>query len=83
MKPTIIVCGHGPGISDAVARRFGKEGFAVALVARNTERLTAASSALTGAGITAKGFPCNLGNPEAARYSSRVVASPITTRRST
>ncbi|MDB4932083.1 MAG: hypothetical protein JWM10_4567, partial [Myxococcaceae bacterium] len=32
MKPTILVCGHGTGISDAVARRFGREGFAVAIV---------------------------------------------------
>ena len=65
MKPTIIVCGHGPGISDAVARRFGREGFAVALVARNAERLSAAAAALTADGVTAKAFPCDLGDPSA------------------
>jgi NADP-dependent 3-hydroxy acid dehydrogenase YdfG len=65
MKPTIIVCGHGPGISDAVARRFGREGFAVALVARNAGRLTTAAAALTAEGITAKAFPCDLGDPSA------------------
>lgn len=65
MKPTIIVCGHGPGISDAVARRFGREGFAVALVARNAERLTAAAAALSAEGITAQAFPCDLGNASA------------------
>ncbi len=46
MTRTILVCGHGPGISDAVARRFGREGFAVALVARNAERLAAAVASL-------------------------------------
>ena len=67
MKKTILVCGHGPGISDAVARRFGREGFAVALVARNGDRLTIAAHALRGAGLTAQGFPCDLGHPDAVR----------------
>lgn len=62
MKPSIIVCGHGPGISDAVARRFGREGFAVAIVARNAERLSAAAAALVSEGITARAFPCDLGD---------------------
>lgn len=64
-KRTIIVCGHGPGISDAVARKFGGEGFSVALVARNSERIASAASALKSAGIDAKSFPCNLGDPDA------------------
>jgi NADP-dependent 3-hydroxy acid dehydrogenase YdfG len=67
MKPTIIVCGHGPGISDAVARRFGREGHPVAIVARNAERLGAAAKALTAAGIKAHAFPCDLSNVEAVR----------------
>jgi NADP-dependent 3-hydroxy acid dehydrogenase YdfG len=77
MKRTIVVCGHGPGISDAVARRFGKEGFAVALVARNADRLKTAAEALTGAGITAKGFACNLGDPNAVRSLIRDVRSSL------
>lgn len=64
---TIIVCGYGPGISDAVARKFGGEGFAVALVARNAERLSAAAQSLTDAGITARAFPCDLGDVAAVR----------------
>ena len=41
MAKTIFVGGFGPGISTAVAERFGREGFSVALVARNQERLDA------------------------------------------
>lgn len=67
MSKTIIVCGHGPGISDAVARKFGREGYSVAIVARNAERLTAAAAALSKEGITAKAFPCDLGNVDAVR----------------
>ena len=65
MKPTLIVCGHGPGISDAVARRFGREGFAVAIVARNADRLAAAATALAAEGITARAFACDLADSAA------------------
>jgi NADP-dependent 3-hydroxy acid dehydrogenase YdfG len=64
---TIVVCGHGPGISDAVARRFGRAGHPVAIVARNADRLTAAARALTEAGIKAEAFPCDLGDPAAVK----------------
>lgn len=60
MSKTIVVCGHGPGISDAVARKFGKEGYAVALVARNAERLEKAAKALGDAGVRAAAFPTDL-----------------------
>jgi NAD(P)-dependent dehydrogenase (short-subunit alcohol dehydrogenase family) len=77
MKRTIIVCGHGPGISDAVARRFGREGLAVALVARNASRVSAAATALGGAGITAQAFPCDLGKPDAVRELIRNVRASL------
>ena len=67
MAGTIIVCGHGPGISDAVARRFGKEGYKVAIVARNAERLESAARALANDNISAKAFRCDLGDTEAVK----------------
>lgn len=39
MSKTLAIFGAGPGLGRSVARRFGREGFRVALVARNTERL--------------------------------------------
>ncbi len=77
MSKTIVVCGHGPGISDAVARRFGREGFSVALIARNGARLATAAEALTKAGVTAKAFPCDLGNGEALRATLREVKASL------
>jgi len=38
-KPVIAVVGAGPGIGEAVARRFTAEGFAVALLARTEDKL--------------------------------------------
>jgi NADP-dependent 3-hydroxy acid dehydrogenase YdfG len=71
MSKTIIVAGFGPGISTAVAERFGREGFQVALVARNGERLAAGVKALEAKGVKAQAFVADLGDPEQAR---RVVA---------
>lgn len=65
MKHTIVVCGHGPGISDAVARHFGRLGHPVALVARNADRLAAAAAALAAEGINAKAFATDLADPAA------------------
>lgn len=35
----ISIVGMGPGISHAVAERFGREGFTIAMIARNIDRL--------------------------------------------
>lgn len=67
MNKVAIIFGHGPGISDAVARRFGREGFQIALVARNAERLKAAQVALTQEGITARAFPCDVADDQSVR----------------
>jgi len=63
MSKTILVCGFGPGISTAVANRFGAAGFSVALVARNEERLASGARALAAKGIKAAAFPADLGDP--------------------
>lgn len=60
MKDPIVICGYGPGISQAVARRFGAAGHPVAIIARDTERLEAGAEALRKEGITAKSFPADL-----------------------
>ena len=81
MTKTILVCGHGPGISDAVARKFGAEGFSVALVARSKDKLAQAAAALTAKGIKAEAFPTDLADIKAVRgLIAKVRASlgPIT-----
>jgi NADP-dependent 3-hydroxy acid dehydrogenase YdfG len=67
MNKTIVVCGYGPGIANAVAERFGGEGFQVALVARRAEKLAAGVAALEAKGVRAAAFPANLADPGAAR----------------
>ena len=67
MAKTIVVAGYGPGISAAVAEKFGAEGFRVALVGRSAEKLAAGVKALEGKGVKAAAFTANLGDPAAAR----------------
>jgi NADP-dependent 3-hydroxy acid dehydrogenase YdfG len=65
MTKSILVAGHGPGISDAVARRFGREGYRVAIVARSAERLERDAKALREAGVDASAFAGDLTDPVA------------------
>jgi len=60
MKKTIIVCGYGTGISHAVARKFSSEGFQLALVARDAEKLADSVAPFEAAGVVARAFPCDL-----------------------
>jgi NAD(P)-dependent dehydrogenase (short-subunit alcohol dehydrogenase family) len=60
MSKTIVICGYGPGISAAVAKRFGREKFQVALVARNEQKLAAGAAALEAAGIRAAAIAADL-----------------------
>ena len=39
MKKNIVVVGAGKGLGNAVAKRFGKSGFRVILIARNVGNL--------------------------------------------
>jgi NAD(P)-dependent dehydrogenase (short-subunit alcohol dehydrogenase family) len=55
MAKTLLVAGAGPGLGKAVAKRFAREGYAVALAARNRERLAALA-----ADINASAFPADL-----------------------
>jgi len=81
MPKTILVCGYGPGISNAVAERFGAEGFSVALAARSADRVAAGVKALEAKGIRAAGFPTDLADPAAPRAlvgKVRETLGPIT-----
>jgi NAD(P)-dependent dehydrogenase (short-subunit alcohol dehydrogenase family) len=81
MSKTIVVVGFGPGISTAVAEKFGAEGFSVALMARSAERLAAGVEALKAKGVTAAGFAGDAADPAAIRAAIgkvRAELGPVT-----
>src|SRR5580692_8702286 len=53
MPKSIAVFGAGPGLGQAVARHYAREGYAVTLVGRRPEPLDRLAKELTGAGATA------------------------------
>ncbi|MBX3197586.1 MAG: SDR family NAD(P)-dependent oxidoreductase [Labilithrix sp.] len=80
MGKTILVVGFGPGISSAVAEKFGASGFSVALVARNEEKLAAGVKALEAKGIASAAFPADASDPASIRSAvgkARAALGPI------
>ncbi|WP_405878177.1 SDR family NAD(P)-dependent oxidoreductase [Streptomyces sp. NBC_01136] len=77
---TIAIIGAGPGLGAAVARRFGREGFDVALITRSKDRADALAADLTGEGLTARGFAADVREPkalEAALDAATATLGPI------
>ncbi|MGH3167347.1 MAG: SDR family NAD(P)-dependent oxidoreductase [Trebonia sp.] len=66
MPKTIAILGAGPGLGASVARRFAREDFRVALVARRKDRLDALTAQLNAEGIEAAGFTADLSQPAEA-----------------
>ncbi|MEU1706216.1 SDR family NAD(P)-dependent oxidoreductase [Streptomyces sp. NPDC005706] len=60
----IAVVGAGPGLGAAVARRFGREGYDVALLARDPGRLDDLVRELAADAVTARGFAADVRRPE-------------------
>ncbi|MGW4905453.1 SDR family NAD(P)-dependent oxidoreductase [Streptomyces sp. NPDC004270] len=60
---SIAIVGAGPGLGAAVARRFGREGYGVALIARDGERLDGIAEELSGLGVDARGFAADVRDP--------------------
>jgi NAD(P)-dependent dehydrogenase (short-subunit alcohol dehydrogenase family) len=62
MSKTVVVVGFGPGVSTAVAEKFGGQGFRVALIARSEARLAAGVEALKSKAINAAAYAADAGD---------------------
>ncbi|PLS15819.1 short-chain dehydrogenase [Bacillus sp. M6-12] len=69
----LLIVGAGPGISLNTARKFGKEGFNVALISRNMESLQKYENELKNDGIAAKGFPGDVSSVESLKTALNAV----------
>jgi short-subunit dehydrogenase len=63
MTKLMTIFGAGPGFGLSVAHRFGREGYELALVARNEKRLNEHVDQLAAEGIKAHAFTANLADP--------------------
>ncbi|HEY9886787.1 MAG TPA: SDR family NAD(P)-dependent oxidoreductase [Candidatus Obscuribacterales bacterium] len=62
MTKLIAIVGMGEGVAMAIAQRFGREGFAIAMLARSEAKLQGYQTQLQAAGITAHYFLADAGS---------------------
>ena len=68
---SIVIVGAGPNLGLAIARRFGREGFAVGLVSRTQAKLDDLASQLESEGVTAAGAAADIRDSNALTATIR------------
>ncbi|WP_335376071.1 SDR family NAD(P)-dependent oxidoreductase [Bacillus sp. JJ1122] len=63
----LLIVGAGPGISLNTARKFGKEGFTIAMISRNMDSLQKHVGELKNDGIAAEGFTGDASSEESLK----------------
>ena len=74
---TIAIVGAGTGVGAAVARRFGREGFRVALFSRNQAKLDGLAAELSEQNITARGFAVDVRDSIALTVALEAASSEL------
>ena len=70
-KPVAVVAGAGPGNGAALARRFAKGGYAVALLARDAGKIADLAEQIDGAVV----YACDVGDPASVKTTGRPTRS--------
>lgn len=73
----IAVFGAGPGLGQAVARRYAQEGYTVVLVARRREPLDLLAQELAGAGATVHVIAADLSRTEAMPHLAEQIRARV------
>ncbi|MBF6298386.1 SDR family oxidoreductase [Nocardia amamiensis] len=63
MSKTIAIFGYGPGLGVGTGRRFGREGFRVAVIGRDPGKAQRHAAELTAEGVEAAAFPADVTDP--------------------
>ncbi|MBT2502099.1 SDR family NAD(P)-dependent oxidoreductase [Curtobacterium sp. ISL-83] len=74
---TIAIVGAGKGLGFEVAARFGREGFSIALIARNQARLDELAAALREHGYDAAGFAANVRDQDSLRHALELATEQL------
>lgn len=76
MRPVVLITGSSQGIGKALARQFGRHGYAVMLNARRAERLEATRAELTTDGLTVAALAGDISD---AAFAAELVAHTVET----
>ena len=74
---SLVIVGAGPNLGAAVARRFGREGMPVGLIARDRTRLDALAAELAATGITADVATADIRDPAALSAAIATLAERL------
>jgi NADP-dependent 3-hydroxy acid dehydrogenase YdfG len=74
---SIVIVGAGLNLGLAIARRFGREGFAVGLVSRTQAKLDDLASQLESEGVTAAGAAADIRDSDALTAAIRSLAGRL------
>jgi short-subunit dehydrogenase len=77
MSASIAVFGAGPGLGQAIARRYAREGYTVVLVARRQEPLDLLAKDLTSAGATAHVITADLSHTAAVSQLAEQIRTTV------
>ncbi len=69
MKKSILIIGFGPGLSLAIAKRFGKSGYNVGMISRSADKLKTYQEELAKEGITSYFATADLADTEAMQHA--------------
>jgi NAD(P)-dependent dehydrogenase (short-subunit alcohol dehydrogenase family) len=76
-QPVCLVAGVGPGVGIAVAFRFAREGFTVAMFARRQDALDGYVREIAAAGAIAHGFAVDVADARAIRRTCKAVSTQL------
>ncbi len=77
MSKSIAVFGAGPGLGQAVARRYAQDGYEIVLVARRREPLESFAREMTGAGARAHVITADLADTDAVPAVARQIRATV------
>jgi NADP-dependent 3-hydroxy acid dehydrogenase YdfG len=75
--PQLLIVGAGPGIAAATARRFGRDGYAVGLIARREEALAELADELRADGVRAEWATAEAGDPGSLTAAVGYLSDPL------
>src|SRR4051812_47910683 len=74
---SMIIVGAGPNLGMAIARRFGREGFAVGLISRTREKVEDLAAQLEGEGIQAAAAAADIRDSDAVIAAIESLAATL------
>ncbi len=77
MMKVFVIVGMGEGNGMAIARRFGREGFAIAMIARNETKLQTYQATLKEEGLDSHYFIADAGDKTALKASFRALQDQL------